>query len=55
MEFDAYHHLLTLSQQGWTIQYQRYSNVQGVDVPTKILLKNGELRAVIVISTWDWS
>lgn len=55
MTFDPYHHLLTLSQQGWIIQYQRYSNVQGVDVPTKILLKNGELRVVIVISDWDWS
>ena len=54
MTFDPYHHLMTLSQQGWTIQYQRYSNVQGIDVPTKILLKNGEVRAVIVISDWEF-
>ena len=51
--FDAYHHLSALQQQGWQVQYLRYTNVDGIDLPSSIMLKQGELTVKIIISNWD--
>ncbi len=53
-QFDAYHHLVKLNQQGWTIDFLRYSVVHQVDVPTKISLENWRIKVKMVIRQWDW-
>ncbi len=50
--FDAYHHLIELKQQGWQIQYERYTAIQGIDLPSKLRLKSGQLQVKLVISSW---
>ena len=53
--FDPYHHLIELEQQGWQIQYERYTAIQGIDLPSKLRLKRGQLQVKIVISSWKLS
>lgn len=50
--FDAYHHLTELKQPGWQILYQRYTAIKGIDLPSKILLKRGQLQVKFVIASW---
>ncbi len=51
--FDKYHHLKTLEQQGWDIQYLRYTSVKGIDLPSKIFMNYQKLGIKIVISSWE--
>lgn len=51
-QFDRYNHLTQLEQQGWRIQYLRYSAANHVDLPTKIFLDNPSINVKIVISQW---
>lgn len=51
--FDSYNHITSLQQQGWTISYLRYAGINGIDLPTKIQLKNKSLQATIIISQWQ--
>lgn len=53
-KFDNFNHLIQLSQQGWTIQYQRYTSVNKIDVPTKILLANPQMNVKLIISQWNF-
>jgi len=48
-----FNHLTKLYQQGWEIEYQRYSVVGNMELPTKITLKNPTIRVRIVIREWD--
>jgi len=52
-EFDAYHHLTTLEQQGWKIHYLAYTSVGHVDLPNKIFLESPELQVKIIIHAWQ--
>ena len=51
-QFDQYHHITTLNQQGWVVQFLRYTAENGVDLPTKIVLTNPQLNVKIVVSQW---
>lgn len=51
-QFDAYHHLLQLKQQGWTIQFLHYTNTAHGDLPSKILLEHPPLSIKLIISEW---
>lgn len=51
-EFDRYNHLTHLSQQGWNIQFQRYTAVNGIDLPSKILLQYKQLKIRVIVSQW---
>lgn len=51
-QFDANHHLSNLQQSGWTIQYPSYINVNGVDLPNKILLSNSDYQVKLIIKQW---
>lgn len=53
IQFDAYHHITQLQQQGWTINYLRFAGVNDTDLPTKILMKNSTISATIIVSQWD--
>ena len=51
-QFDAYHHLTELEQQGWQIHFMRYTSINQIDVPDKIFLNNPQLNVKIVIKDW---
>jgi outer membrane lipoprotein LolB len=50
--FDAFHHLTQLRQQGWKIDYLRYTTVNNVDLPSLIKLQHADLIVKMVISHW---
>ena len=51
--FDQFHHLIELDQKGWRIQYLRYSNVNQIDLPTKIFMNYPRMSVKIVINSWQ--
>lgn len=51
-EFDAYHHLILLTQDGWHIHYLRYASVNQMDLPTKLFLDAPLLNIKIIINQW---
>ena len=53
-QFDAYHHLMSLHQQGWTIRYLHYVSFDRIDVPSKIYLDNPQLNVKIIINQWHF-
>ena len=42
----------TLEQDGWRIDYQRYSDVPGAHMPMRINATSGETRVRIVVDRW---
>jgi len=46
-------HLHRLRQKGWEIEYGRYLNFQGINLPTKLFLENNQFKVKIVISNWN--
>lgn len=52
MSFDSQHHLKTLTQQNWLINYISYQTVNDIDLPKKITLTNNLARVTVVISHW---
>ena len=54
IEFDHYHHLRKLNQQGWTINYQRYTSVNGVDIPSLLTLSQQDISVKLIISRWQF-
>ncbi|MDD5240318.1 MAG: lipoprotein insertase outer membrane protein LolB [Sulfuricella sp.] len=52
-ELDGDHHLATLRQDDWRIDYQGYRSVQGALLPAKMEMTLGErLRVRLVIDNW---
>ncbi len=51
--YDLNNHLVQLYQQGWHIIYLRYLAVNGVDLPSRILLTNPQMQANIIITNWN--
>lgn len=52
-QFDQFHHLTQLIQSGWTIRFQRYTQVKGFDLPSKMTLAKDDMRLRIVINSWQ--
>jgi outer membrane lipoprotein LolB len=52
ISFDAYHHISELKQQNWTIDYLRYTAVNGIDLPSKLTLQQKALKVTIIIGEW---
>lgn len=53
-QIDAQRHvLLSLSQQGWLIQYLHYQTVKNLLLPDKIYLARDNLQAKIIIHQWN--
>ncbi len=51
--FDRYGHLQSLSQQGWSIQYLRYTGVGRYDLPSKMVMRHQGVSVKLVISNWQ--
>lgn len=52
IELDAAGRLAVLRQSGWEVNYLRYSEVGGRDLPAKVFMSNGELKVRVVVSRW---
>ena len=44
--------LLTLKQDGWDISYENYAANNGVDLPSKIVLKSEKLNLKLLVEQW---
>jgi outer membrane lipoprotein LolB len=52
-QFDAYHHLIRLEQEGWEILYTEYSPVVGtLDLPKKMQLTRRNLKIKLALKDW---
>lgn len=52
-KFDAYHHLTALDQDGWRIEFLRYTSVKNIDLPSKLFLNRGDISVKLIISQWQ--
>lgn len=52
-QLDASNRLTVLIQQGWRIEYSRYSSINHVDLPAKMILNNAALNVKIIINQWQ--
>ncbi|MES2499963.1 MAG: lipoprotein insertase outer membrane protein LolB [Pseudomonadota bacterium] len=44
--------LLTLKQDGWDISYENYTEIQGVFLPNKIVLKSEKVNLKLLVENW---
>jgi outer membrane lipoprotein LolB len=51
--FDAYHHLSLLIQDGWRVDYPRYTPTNGIDLPNKMILTHPDITVKIIINRWQ--
>ena len=49
-QLNPYGYLMNLKEDGWEISYLDYERYQGLGVPHKMILKNGQYRVVLLIS-----
>src|SRR3990167_1045660 len=52
-QLDIHHRLMTLTQQGWQIQFLSYSKVGVIDLPNKMVIASPLLKAKLIIYRWD--
>jgi outer membrane lipoprotein LolB len=45
--------VVTLEQDGWRIDFQRYSDEPGVRVPVRMSATSGDARVRIVVDRWQ--
>ena len=53
VQTDHFNHLVMLKQNGWEIDYLRYTSVNNIDLPSKLSLKNQYMIAKLIISRWS--
>jgi outer membrane lipoprotein LolB len=51
--FDNYNHLSELTQNGWKVQFLRYTSTEHIDLPSKIFINSPDLSVKIIISHWQ--
>ena len=44
----------SLTQEGWSVDYDRYVAVAGDLLPGRLVLSRNDVRVRIVIDHWDW-
>lgn len=50
---DQYNHLVQLKQSGYTIDFNRYTSVKGVDLPSAIRLEGNGVMVKVIIKNWN--
>lgn len=53
LELDSAGRLLTLEQDGWTVDYAEYQRAGVLDLPRKLELANGEVSVKLVVDAWS--
>lgn len=51
-QVDAKGELVTLSQRGWQVQYQEYTDVQGYSLPARLSIQREAVRIKVVVQQW---
>ncbi|PWY57545.1 outer membrane lipoprotein LolB [Legionella qingyii] len=49
---DDYNHLVQLKQNGYTINFTKYTSVKGIDLPSMIRLEGNGVMVKVVIQNW---
>ncbi|MCW8398517.1 lipoprotein insertase outer membrane protein LolB [Legionella sp. PATHC038] len=49
---DKYNHLVALEQNGYTINFTKYTSVKGIDLPSMIRLEGNGVMVKVVIQNW---
>ena len=53
IQLDREQRLVSLQQQGWTINYLDYMSINHTDLPSKIFMQNHNLQLRLAISKWQ--
>jgi len=53
VDYDQNKHLSYLKQTGYTIKYVNYTNKQGIDLPSKLLVHSNEGHLKLIIKHWE--
>lgn len=51
-QYDTYNRLTHLIQQGWNVQFISYTNVDNLDLPSKIFITSPTLKTKLIIYRW---
>lgn len=51
-QYDAYHRLTNLAQNGWNVQFLSYQNAGRVDLPNRITISSASFKTKMVIYDW---
>ena len=51
-QFDSYHRLTSLSQQGWQVQILAYTRAGTLELPSKLAISSPTLSSKIVVYEW---
>ncbi len=52
IQIDNQQRIWEIKQQGWTISYQAYQSIDGVEFPLKLALNNGPIRLKFIFQRW---
>ena len=52
LQYDAYGRLVSLTQQGWQVQFLSYTRVAGIDLPVRMNIISSLLKVKIVVYEW---
>lgn len=52
-QHDKYNHLTQLKQNGYTIDFTKYTSVKGIDLPSMIRLEGNGVMVKVVIRSWS--
>ena len=52
-QHDQYNHLIELKQNGYTIEFTKYTSVKGIDLPSMIRLEGKGVMVKVVIKNWS--
>lgn len=55
LQFDEHGRLTALTQAAWQVNFSRYSQADGAELPTKIAFSHPRLRMRLVIDAWSLS
>lgn len=53
VEYDESGRIVQLTQAGWTIEFERYREVAGADLPGRVEAVRGDLRIKLVTARWS--
>ena len=52
LQLDSNSRLGRLSQSGWTVEYSRYQQVDGVELPQRLQISGHDLLLTLVVTEW---
>ena len=52
--FDDVGQLISLHEEGWILEYPRYTTQRGVTLPAKVKMENQSLQIRLVVDQWHW-